>query len=73
MIRKINKTDMIHMAGTIYNYILEDAMYVKDVTNEDGEKLKFCYNMRTKILCVLDYKKDFTDITIEYDNHDDLH
>jgi len=60
---KINKKDMVHVGGTIFNYEL-DAPYIKDVINENDEKLKFCYNINSKILSVLDFKKEFSELTI---------
>lgn len=64
--KKIDKKDMEHVAGTIYNFGL-DAKYVLSVLNENGNGLKFCYNASTKTLSILDYKIIFKEVTIKYE------
>lgn len=68
MSEKINKKDMTHLAGSIYNFNL-DAEFVTDVLNEHNEPLKYCYNISTKTLCILDYKKAYSEITVKYIKH----
>jgi hypothetical protein len=65
--KKINKRDMKHVAGTIFNLALE-AEYVQSVTNENNKELKFCYNTTTRTLTVLDYKVDFKEVLIQYED-----
>lgn len=66
MEKEINKEEMFHIGGTIYSCSF-DAKYVNDIRNENGERLKFCYNIGMKILSVLDFKKEFNKLTIKYE------
>lgn len=65
MEKTINKKDMYHIGGTIYNCAF-DAQYVLLVLNEKNQSLKFAYNIGHKTLSVLDFKKEFNTLTIKY-------
>ena len=60
---------MHHIGGddsTIYNFHLE-AECILNITNENDESMKFCFNIATKTVSIVDFRKEFSIATVEFE------
>jgi len=61
----VPKDYLVCVGGHVHNHQM-DVEYVHNVTNERGDRLKYCYNTTVKTLSIVHYPADYESVEIEY-------